>query len=61
MFTAGTLRYTALIAANTITAFAIVAKPELLTPDTFNYVLIGNFAVAGVDIIKHIKDKVTNK
>lgn len=61
MFSAGTLRYTALIAANALIAFGIVVKPELITPETFQYVLLGDFAVAGVDILKHIKDKVVNR
>ena len=57
-FTKGTLRYVALVAANVMVIALAYIKPEVVTAQVFEYVILGDFLVAGVDVFKHIKNLV---
>jgi len=58
MFTQGTLRYTALAAVNILVGTLAFLKDGVISPTTIEYVILGNFLVAGADVIKHIKSAV---
>ena len=55
MFTQGTLRYTALAAVNILVGTLAFLRPEVISSQVIEYTILGDFLVAGADVIKHIK------
>ena len=56
MFTQGTLRYTALAAVNILVGTLAFLRPEVISAQVIEYTILGDFLVAGADVLKHVRN-----